>query len=188
MLFGSLLGDGYLNFRFQDKKVQGNIRFCEEHCMEQNDYLKHKGVVLKNHLKSVTNRTRYDKRFKKETYQMCTLRSAANPEFKMFYNMFYNEKTKIVPDDLSLLTPRAIAYWFMDDGGSTGGKWASYKIHTNGFVKNDTIKLKKELQETYGIYTTIHKSGALYFLSKTKHDLNRLIKPYIVDSMKYKLI
>lgn len=57
------------------------------------------------------------------TYTSLNFWTKSLPIFTEFYNQFYINKEKIVPIDLSLLTPLALAHWIMQDGakGTSGG-------------------------------------------------------------------
>ena len=97
--------------------------------------------------------------------------------------MFYYSGKKRIPDNLSLLTPLAIAIWFMDDGT----KQFSYKIATDSFEKVDIQRLQEFLKMEWNIETTIQWDNGLYIRSKSKEEFKKLIEPYVIESMKYKL-
>jgi len=59
-----------------------------------------------------------DKRTNK-TYKSLNFLTKALPIFTGFYKLFYINKIKIVPNDLSLLTPLALAHWIMQDGAKS---------------------------------------------------------------------
>jgi hypothetical protein len=185
ILFGSLLGDGYLNFRFKNK-IEGNIRFIEEHCEKQFEYLKYKSLILNDKLskKGITIRDRVDFRFKKENYKIATLRTKANPDLKKFHSLFYEDLKKIVPKNLSLLTPLALAIWFMDDGTK---ETSGYSLSTNAFDRCDVLRLSEFLDKKYGIKSNVNAANKIYIKAISKNDFTCLIKEFIVETMAYKL-
>lgn len=101
------------------------------------------------------------------------------------------KKKKIVPKRIyKWLTPRAIAYWYMDDGSqkwknkSLGVRFCTDNFSINEidnliFILNDKYKLKcskQKKQNTFRIYV----SSDSYIL------LKNLIFKNIIPSMKYK--
>lgn len=186
LLFGSLLGDGYLNFKYKDNKIIGNIRFCEEHGEKQELYLKYKGKILNNHLSKtgISFRERFDTRFKNPNHILFTLRTKANLALNDFYKQFYDGRKKKVPIDLSLLTPFAIAIWYMDDGSKSD---KTYILSTNSFSYEDVKHLKKYLYNKYDLECTINSKHQLRIRTNSAKKFKNLIKNYIIDSMKYKL-
>lgn len=182
IIFGSLLGDMHCGKQLKSK----NPNFKLEHGIGQLEYLKHKCVLLNDLL--TTNEVqiykRYDDRFKIKNYNACYIQSKANPELELFYKMFYKNKLKHIPEDLTLLTPLAIAIWFMDDGQKFQ---CGYGICTNSFKINDIQRLCDYLKSKYNIYTTINKKNAIYIKACSKNDFTKLIKEYIIPSMEYKL-
>lgn len=72
----------------------------------------------------------------------------------MFYRLDDNEKQyKIVPENLEdYLTPRALAYWYMDDGHKTP---SSFTIATHNFSYKEHLLLKQIFLNKYNIDITI---------------------------------
>lgn len=74
---------------------------------------------------------------KKETfYNTINLKTWTFGSFDYFRNEWYdNNGVKKIPDNLAhILTPEALAYWFMDDGTYTG---SSIHLATYGFKKTE---------------------------------------------------
>lgn len=177
-LFGSLMGDGNLS-KCGLKSVFGR----ENHSIKQESYCKYKQQLFSN----LTYPVAYREVKLKETnkvYKQCYYCFKPNTELIPFYNMFYKKGKKVIPDDLSLLTPRALAIWFMDDG--TASSKCSISIATCCFELNDLIRLQKFLKNKYNLSTTIHKDFKLYFAAESAHKFYNLVKNYIVEDMLYK--
>lgn len=176
-MFGGLLGDTNLHMNPKNISPWGKI----EHSLKQKEYLKYKKEIFNN----ISNDIKYSSRFDKRTnkiYYSCRFNFNANPALLEFYNSFYNIK-KDVPKDLSLLTPQAISIWFMDDGSKSN---KTYILCTHSFSKKGCNRLISKLLE-YDIETTLQKSNAIYIRYKSQKHFKKLIEPYIIDSMKYKL-
>lgn len=118
ILIGLLLGDGYIN----DK---GRIEI--EHCEKQKDYCIFKAKLLhsvcggkdiKVH-EYVRNRSilKDKKQFKESTFVTYSFKKQSQ-SFIPIRTMLYGEdrKKRITKEILDLLTPEAIALWWMDDG------------------------------------------------------------------------
>ena len=105
-----------------------------------------------------------------------------------FYLKFYECKVKIVPLDLSLLTPLALAHWVMQDG-SRGTSKGLY-LCTDSFTHADVQRLSQYLSNRYEIKCSIHKTGGnyrIYILAKSVETVKILILPFMHNTMKYKL-
>lgn len=105
------------------------------------------------------------------------------------YEAFYINQVKHLPIELlsELLTPIALAIWFMDDGSVLG---KGYKIATSCFQKEELDKLCLLLYNKYNLECSLHKDGkyfSLYIKSTSAKNFAKLVKPYIIDSIKYKL-
>jgi hypothetical protein len=108
-----------------------------------------------------------------------------------FYDMFYQNGTKIIPKNLdTYMTDYALAVWFLDDGTLNSG--TNHRIHTNGF------KLFEEQKELSGLLkrcfdincNIIQRKDNQYILSLNRKEtvkLSNIIDPYVIPSMKYKL-
>ncbi|SRR5258705_12642792 len=110
------------------------------------------------------------------------------PMLTEFYNIFYLNGVKIIPTDLSLLTPLAFAHLIMQDGSR--GTCRGLYICSDSFVLTDIKRLANYLTETYGIRCSIHKSGGnyrIYILAKSVQTVRHLVLPYMHETMTYKL-
>ena len=104
------------------------------------------------------------------------------------YNLFYFNKIKTVPTDLSLLTPIALAHWIMQNG-SRGTSRGLY-ICTDSFTQSEVQRLVDYLTDRYKIRCTIHKINGryrIYILAKSVQVVVDLILPYMHETMLYKL-
>lgn len=178
-IVGCVLGDGNIS------KINKNAVFVCEHGLKQEEYLKHK-LDICNSLKPYYKhniRNTPDKR-NGNIYQSHLIRLNANSELNWFYNEFYNTgKKEITENLLRYYTPFAIAIHYMDDGFKNE---YTYNICTNNFSIDSIYLLQKKLLE-YDIETVVRKTKTLYIKSISKNNFTNLIKPYIIESMKYKI-
>lgn len=95
---------------------------------------------------------------------------------------------KVVPEDIKL-TPRALAYWYMDDG-SKKEKARAYVLCTDSFTIEGLDILRKEIHKNWGIMVNYHKTEKgnlrLYKPVKYRKIFEDLIKEYLLESMERK--
>ena len=199
LLIGTLLGDGNL----QSNNKGRTWRYRALHKSDHKDYLYHKYEILKvfcgtppSYMEILDSRTA-------ETYSRFYFNTLTNDSFRFFGNLFYKydlEKDlfrKDVPIIIEkYLTPRAIAYWYMDDGALKWiGKSNAMVICTESFSEMGVRRLKSALESRYQISTQLiskNLKGELlgYRLSineKNASAFRELIKPYIIKVMAYKV-
>jgi len=79
----------------------------------------------------------------------------------------------------------------MDDGSKYKNK--GLKFCTNSFTLNEVKFLAKVLEDKYNLTTSIHKTGGInqyniYIPKNSTIQLANIVKPYIHESMMYKII
>lgn len=115
-------------------------------------------------------------------------RTVSNPIFSEYRRVFYNGVKKIVPHNLEeLLTPLGLAVWIMDDGSRDKG---CVRISSHNFSYSDHLKLQQILKAKFGISANIQRAQDKFWLwirSESSPHLVRLIEPYVIPSMLYKL-
>ncbi len=114
--------------------------------------------------------------------------------FNWIHDMFYiikeDKLVKIVPTNIKdYLTPLALAIWFMNDGSKSNN---TIRIATNSFSYEENLFLCYVLKEKYNINASVQSSGKnkgfiLYISTKSVVDFIRIVKPYMLPSMYYKL-
>src|SRR5258705_751119 len=111
----------------------------------------------------------------------------------LFYKASSNNKTAIKYINKGLisnhLTETGLAFWVMGDG-SLNKK--SMILHTQSYLEEENLILSKELNDKFGFKTKIvphkNKYWVISFSSLDTVLLNKLIKPYMLPSMNYKLL
>ncbi|PIV17910.1 MAG: hypothetical protein COS42_02935 [Flavobacteriales bacterium CG03_land_8_20_14_0_80_35_15] len=86
------------------------------------------------------------------------------------------------------LTPYSLAIWTMDDGCNSAG---SLIYNTHSFSYKNQQKLIEILDIKFGIKARLNKDRKNYRIRIMKCSMNRLIKmikPFIVPSMMYKIV
>ena len=188
ILFGSLLGDGYAEFRNKGKGTRfcfyqenshaayliwlhgliTNLGYCKSQAPKIQTRLGNKGIVRKVI------------RFKTWTYT----------SFNWIHNLWYINNVKVVPSIISdYLTPLAVSIWIMDEGCKVG---SGLKLSTNSFTYSDCLLLVKALFDNFNIKSTIQSAGKnnqfhIYIWKESMPLLREIVLPYVHPSMKYKL-
>lgn len=200
LILGTMLGDGYLN------KRENNVRLQMIHGPNQEDYIKHKSEVLNNllterGLKKETFKDKYSVTGFKTCFNFYTI---SHEYLSFLRQLFYPNDKKVISEDiLERLNERSLAYWIMDDGSLNKRKG---KIRTDGtriyvgarFIictcskdgkQEETIckKLKEKFDLDFNV--RLHKKNC-YVVSCTTETFKKLVelvKPYIIPSMLYKI-
>jgi hypothetical protein len=197
LIFGTLLGDANLQSFTKGK----TWRYRAIHKAEHFEYILHKYEILKPYINMELIFSKiYDIRTFKyyERYYFNTL---TDKSFRFFANLFYkwenNKFIKVIPKNIEkFLTAKAIAYWYMDDGSLKWlGKYNAMRICTDNFDLTSIKRLQKALKQKFNIITSIikkKKNNVIlgYILSineKNSLDFIKLIEPYLIKCMRYKV-
>ena len=180
-ILGSLLGDLSIDLTGKMK----NAKLCLVHSIKQEELFMNKVEILGEFMGNYKLYSRYDNRTDK-IYQTWRGNSKAHKLFNEVYNLLYPNKIKTITQEYldKINHPIALAYWFMDDGSECG------TIATNCFSLEEVELLINWLKTKWNIISTKQKNKENYVLhisQKSRLDFERLIFPYIVPSMYYKL-
>lgn len=177
LIVGSLLGDACI------VKRRNKSYFRISHCEKQKDYLLYKKDILNNIVRTINKHI--DKRGNSIMYSFNTL---SFTELNMFRDMFYKD-VKIINNKISnYLTPFSLAIWYMDDGSKIN---KSCKISTDSFTEEENKLLQNILKEKFDLDCKVlnyKKYYYLFFNVKNTIKFHNLIREYVVDCMKYKLV
>ena len=133
---------------------------------------------------SIYYHTVNDIRIKKGYYTSGFLKTESNPIFNI-YDEQYTPKKSINYNFIKKLNNFGLAVWFMDDGLVTKN---SFQISTRGFEIKEIEILQKILLENFNIKTNMVQTKEIYIKAESRDLFIKLIKPYIIPSLKYKLI
>ena len=178
IIVGSLSGDGYMRI-IPDRK---NAFLEINHSLRAKDYVDFKFEKLKRICKSSpkerkTNEDRHAYRFFTKQHKDLTI----------LYNLFYKNNRKVIPKNLEL-DPISIAIWYMDDGSKSRDK--DVYLNTQQFSLSDQKTLLHYLRK-FGVKARLNKDKKYYRIRILKESIKTfmdIIKPYVVFSMRYKLV
>lgn len=185
ILIASLLGDGHLSkgSRFQLEQCSNNV----EYLMSFHKYFSIKGYCS-------TKKPKLSKKIHKNgkihySYQFKTYTFSS---FNWIHDMFYDKNNKkILPKNIEqYLTPLVLAIWFMNDGSSKNN---GLKISAQSFTLQELEFLCIILYKIFGIFCKPQFRGikynnyVIYIYEESCYSFSYIIKPYMLQSMYYKL-
>jgi hypothetical protein len=117
------------------------------------------------------------------------LSTRSYPCLTKLYELFYQDKIKIVPHNLyDLLNYEVLAHWIMCDGTKTGN---SIVLQTQSFTIKEAVFIINIFILKLDINATIHmqrNKPVIYIKYASLKKILPKILPYFVDSMKYKIL
>jgi recombination protein RecA len=181
VLVGTLLGDGCL------AKHGRYHRLFVKHQRAQRALAEFKRDVFSDF---VTMRIHeFDQRLGDRRYPCVQFVTRTAPVLSEWHDRFYSGGRKIVPPDIAeLLTPLAMAVWFMDDGGAD---YAGLDIQTHSFEPGETELLVVALAERFGIQAKTRANKGrriIYIPSDHVGTLRSEIESHILPGLRYKLV
>lgn len=185
ILTGLLLGDGHLETQNDGK----TYRLKVEQAFRKKEYVDWLFQEFKDFVRTDPKekiKTRNGNQTKNVGF--CTL-SVGN--FRFQGQQFYQGKKKVVPKFIGkLLSPLALAVWFMDDGSQKSSLHRAKILNTQGFRKQEVELLIHVLEKNFNIQAKIRnqKDGyQIYIVAVSADRLKQVIKEHIVPCMQYKL-
>lgn len=194
LIVGSVLGDTHL----EKRKIGKGTRIIFEQSNKNVEYLMWFHSYLSSRGYCNEKKPKLHKRIKKDgIFFYYRINSYTFSSFNWIHDMFYkasldagNKFIKIMPKNIDeYLTPFAMAVWFMDDGSKLG---KGVKIATNNFTYEEIIFICEVLYKKYNLIVKPHITGKnkgyiIYIKSNSMPIFSKLVKPYMIPSMYYKL-
>lgn len=185
VLVGALLGDAYA-----ERLPSGGVRFRFKQSVKHKDYIfwLYEFFIKRGYC---TNNTpvKFEQKLGDKLYEFYRFNTYSYSNWIYIYKLFYtSNKKKIIPKNIGdFLTPLSLAIWIMDDGSF---KYPGVRIATNCFNKQEVELLVKTLEIKFNLKSRLHKNNDKYQLYIKKESmliLKKLILPYMIPSMFYKL-
>lgn len=158
-------------------------------------YIEHKYLALKEFCNQKPLYASYYDEKTKKTYDRYSFVTITTDNFRFWGNMFYKNQNGIwkkkVPKNIKkFLTPRALAYWYMDDGAL---KWQGHsnavRLCTDSFSVSEVNLLKEALQENFQLKCSLQSKNninRISILEESYLTLRDLVLPHVLPSMYYK--
>jgi len=190
ILIGGLLGDLHANkqnnatrIQFHGAKKNKHYIFWLHKVFSENGYCSPKPPKLCHSVSKKTGVLTYSYKFTSFSFT----------SFNWLHDIFYPNGVKIIPREIqSLLTPRALAILFMDDGYRCK---QGVCIALLSFCFDDVVLFQKMLKQNFHLESTLQRvvnenkkvSWRLYVPKNQMTLFVELVKPYLLESMLYKL-
>lgn len=154
ILIGHLLGDGSL-IKKNKNSIKDNARFSIDRSERDSKYLEWTKNIFNYYCSNDVfhySRDYYINNIEK-TYKFASFSTRSLPLFTKYYNIWYPNGNKVIPNNL-ILTPRIVATWICDDGHiRVRGKNKDclyIRICSEGFSKQENEFLAKLLTDFCG--------------------------------------
>lgn len=185
ILIGTLLGDAHLETQNQGRTYR--VKF--EQSLAHKDYVFHLYEAFKDWVNSPPKERIVHRKGNFSTnYRFSTLSHEA---FRFYAHQFYLGGVKSIPASIrKWLTPRALAYWYMDDGSRKSKQSKGIIFNTQGFSPVDVKTLSEILFENFKLENSLRKQKnglQIYVSGRSSKMFQSIVEPHIIQSMWYKM-
>ena len=189
LILGSLMGDARLECRSKSIRAKHTARLRIHQSDKQKDYVFWKYEKLKDLVLKGPRFTKvwHDRKRKKDHFSWY-FHTQSSDALGLIHKMFYQNKTKIVPNDLlEILNPFDLAIWYMDDGSNNG---RNITLNTHNFSVTEQRSLQNFLLNKFGVVTTLVKDRSKYKIAIGHNEYDKflnIVRPFVISSMNYKI-
>jgi len=208
-IIGMVLGDGCLNYRIKygkDKEGVPKYKYEETllrigHSTKQEDYCIFKRdrihSIFGGKLNKLTENTH--KLSNSKTYKTVSF-CRTDKYFRILHRWIYSNDGKkyFSRKILNMLTPEGLAYWFMDDGtcgknlnrqGEVSSTWITISTYCSEEEADTILEYFKEVWDIQAKKGFCKRTKAFIIRFNTKETrlFAKIVSPYIIDSMQYKI-
>jgi hypothetical protein len=117
--------------------------------------------------------------------------TVSHEAFRFYAHQFYGDGVKQVPRLIQRwLTPRGLAYWFMDDGSMKSHQSKGVIFNTQGFSGPDVERLIGVLQSKLALQAKLrHQDDGwqIYVSGSSYEDFMNLVGAHVIAEMRHKL-
>jgi hypothetical protein len=185
VLIGLMLGDGHLESQNEGRTYRLKIVQSSAH----RAYIDHLYQLFADWVRTPPQaKIVHSRGHTSENWWFNTL---SHPSLRFYAQQFYGREVKVVPRLIHRwLTPRALAYWFMDDGSVKSSQSKGVLFNTQGFTQAGVRRLCRVLEKNFGLQVNPRKqkSGQQIYVSGTSYEVFRdWVEPYMLPEMMYKI-
>lgn len=191
LLYAMSIGDGYV-FSRKDKRYNTiSSGLIISHSIKQKEYIEFKRDLLVSHFGGVVN----IHEFNNNNYPGLRI-SKTNPIFRKIHKSLYKDGKKLISREiLNTFGKKALAIWYMDDGGMgvkrRNGKIHAFELFLNTHIsKEDNQIIIDYFNEVWDIKFSSVKNKGHYRLrcgTREGRKFISLVEPYILESLRYKI-
>ena len=186
VLVGILLGDATLET--QNRGM--TYRLKVEHGVSQKAYTEHLYDIFKDWVLTQP-KIRQVTLSNGKTYEKMAFSTLSHGAFRFYAHQFYPCGKKAAPKLIERwLTPKAVAYWFMDDGSVKSKESKGVIFNTQGYRKEDVARLASVLKKKFNLEAKPRKQKEgyqIYISGKSYEIFKSLVSSYVLPEMKYKI-
>lgn len=180
-LIGLLLGDAHLETQNRGR----TYRLKVEYSAKRQEYINHLYELFKEWVLTPPQ-LKQD-----ESHNNSWFQTVSHGAFRFYAHQFYDVQGKCVPRAIHrFLTPRGIAYWFMDDGSIKSRESKGVLFNTQGFARNDIKRLIAVLRTRFNLEANERKQNEgwqIYISGNSYQRFRELVESFILPSMLYKI-
>jgi hypothetical protein len=186
VLFGILLGDACLETQNRGRTYRLKIEQSAQH----EAYVRHQYDLFRDWVLTPPRERIVSASNGSET-KSWVFSTVSHSTFRFFAHQFYGDEGKRVPELLHRwLTPRGLAYWYMDDGSMKSSQSKGVLFNTQGFARNDVDALVVILHSKFGLQAAPrHQSDGwqIYVSGASFETFLGLVDPHVILEMRYKI-
>ena len=185
ILVGLMLGDGHLETQNKGR----TYRLKVEYSIKNREYCQHVYETFRDWVltppreKSINSRGHLSSNIAFST--------VSHGAFRFYAQQFYQDGKKKVPSRIDkLLTPRGLAYWYMDDGSMKSNQSKGVVLNTQGFQRKEIKLLIDLLIEKFDLEASERKQKdglQIYVSGRSYEKFVQLVDKWILPSMRYKI-
>lgn len=186
ILFGITLGDAH--FETQNQGISYRIKF--EQSLKHEAYLNHLYLIFKDWVRTPPKQRIIKYKNNRESINV-RFATVSDAVFTFYGKQFYKDKKKIVPKLIHRwLTPRALAYWYMDDGSMKSKESKGVLLNTQGFAYKEILCLCEVLTKNFNLSCwprkQKNKTYQIYISGRSYQVLRDTIYDFLIPEMRYK--
>ena len=181
ILIGVILGDAHLET--QDNKQTYRIKFAQS--VAHKPYLDHLYEIFKDW---VLTPPKYN-----ASSNVWYFNTISHSSFRFYAHQFYGEKKGIPKLIHRWLTPKTLAYWFMDDGSMKSKESKGVLFNKHSFELSDIKRLCEIFESKFQFQAWPRKQKhngkeyyQIYISGHSYEQLRSLIYPYLIPEILYK--
>nr|ACU25391.1 hypothetical protein [Trebouxia showmanii] len=186
VLFGVILGDAHLET--QNNRITYRVKF--EQSIKHKPYIEHLYEIFKNYVKTPPQLKLVKYKNNQTISTNIRFATISSSTFTFFGKQFYKEKKKVIPKLIHRwLTPRALAYWYMDDGSMKSTQSKAVLLNTQGFSHDQVCILCNVLtQNLIFLVGLVNKKNTyqIFISGKSFETLHSCIFRFLIPEMQYK--
>lgn len=185
VLIGILLGDAHLETQNGGKTYRLKIEQSENH----REYVSHLYRLFEDWVRTPPQLKQVSSR----GHQSCNwwFQTLSHEAFRFYAHQFVRDGKKIVPKLIHRwLTPKALAFWYMDDGSVKSEESKGAIFNTQGFQLVEIERLCLVLNDVFELQAKPRKQKdgyQIYVSGKSFEVFSHLVAPYLIEEMRYKL-